>query len=90
MNKANVFIISLILGALAFCANPNIRANVSGNVVYYSDTQMQFEMKGSTVTTTNGIVLYLDNIAGFNQLNFYIGAASAGTITTANVRPVLS
>lgn len=85
MKKALFF--GLIIG-LCFAVNANIRpGNTGGKVVNGYDFYC-LEVN-DTVAPTVDMYCYLDGIAGYSQINFYVTGVSSGTaITTLNAIPL--
>ena len=92
MKKAIVILLSvLLIGAVAFSANANIRTTASKSVFVQADRQMQLQFYGSSIPTTNPYVdIYLDNVANATNVDFLVTAVSSGNITTADLQPIYS
>ena len=92
MKKAIVSLLSvLLIGALAFSANANIRTTVTRNVLVQADRQMQMQFYGSNIPTTNPYVdIYLDNVGNATNVDFLVTAVASGNITTADLQPIYS
>lgn len=73
----------LLAGNVSTVSDLNYRTS-EGNNFY------QLEMNGMELTPTESADIYMYNIAGFDSLNFYVGAISSGNITTINLQPMLS
>lgn len=81
MKKFLVFLV-LILG-LGFCANANIRAPGYANTSISDGYEFKYiQFRGQAITTTNGLVFYADNIAGYSSIDFYGAAVSTGAAPT--------
>lgn len=92
MKKAIVSIIGIcVIGAVALCGNPSIRTTTLRTALIGSTDQMQMEVKGASIPTTNPYIdFYLDNVAGWKVLDFYVTAVASGNITTASLTPIYS
>jgi len=92
MKKAIVSIIGIcLIGAVAFCGNPNIRSSVTSKVFAQSNSQMQLQLYGATIPTENPYVdIYLDNIGNASKVNFEVSSVASGNISTADLLPIYS
>lgn len=92
MKKAIVILLSvLLIGALAFSANANIRTVASRNVFVQADRQMQMQLYGASIPTKNPYVdIYLDNVGNATNVDFLVTEVSSGNITTADLQPIYS
>ena len=91
MNKVSSIILLAIVG-LAMAGNPKIRESNDAYTCHFSESfnSMHVELRGYEISPNATATFYLDNIAGFDQVNFYISAVSSGNITTASMQPILS
>ena|SRR3990167_1501984 len=83
----------LALFGLALCGNLNIRESADSTAVRFSESDgcAQLEVKGYQIANGGSALFYLDNIAGFNALDFYCTAVSTGNmIVTADLQPIYS
>lgn len=92
MKKAIVLLLSvLLIGAVAFSANANIRSTVTSKVFVQADRQMQMQFYGASIPTTNPYVdIYLDNVGNATNVDFLVTAVASGNITTADLQPIYS
>jgi len=87
-----VFALALTM-VLAWGGNLNIRESTDSSACRYTEAvdQAQLELRHYQITPNQTALFYLDNIAGYNNLDFYICSQTSGTqITTANLTPILS
>jgi hypothetical protein len=84
-----VILLALVIG-LAFAGNPDIRTSQSGTRFSESLNCMQLDVIGSQIVSPNNWVFYLDNIAGFDAVDFYVTSVLSGNITTASLQPTYS
>ena len=72
---------------------------LAGNVSTVSDLDYgvsdgadfyQLEMNGMELIATESATIYFYNIAGYDTIDFYVGAIASGNITTLNFQPMLS
>jgi len=90
MKKASLIIIaSLLMVGLAFAGQSRIRSTGTSVQDYQGYDFLQADIFGLQIANGGSVNFNLDNIAGFNQVNFYIAATSSGNITTANLQAKL-
>ena len=91
MKKAIVFLSTvLLIGAIAFSANANIRTTLSKTTLVKGNNQMQLEVKGAQIVSPNNWVFNLDNVGDFNYVDWYVTSVTSGNVTTASMVPVFA
>lgn len=91
----NASIIKLValasLMVLALAGNPKIWESTLSTRTYFieAENQMQLELRHLQVTPYAPRTFFLDNIAGYNNLDYNL-SYSGGVIVTASLQPILS
>jgi hypothetical protein len=86
--KKFIMLLMVLIGVVS--ARPSISETATSGRTGNGYQWLNFEVQGETVTTTNGLVWYAYDIAGFSAIGIEDLEGSAGNVTTINAMPIYS